>query len=140
STEGIQLRSSNEAEAVQIERAASSPTMSTVKSVTTLVIIFAFLIGMKHEVGCLRSATEEFQRPEIELRSQQWAGKTHQRTAQRIAIGGRKCRGSATSRNRCREATPGRCSSVPWAAPELRRPRRLALSGTGGRRETSEAA
>jgi hypothetical protein len=48
--------------------------MSTVKSVTTLAIIFAFLIEVKHEVGCLLRATEEFQWPGIELRSQQWAG------------------------------------------------------------------
>jgi hypothetical protein len=57
-----------------MERAASTPTISTVKSVTTLAIIFALLIGVKHEVGCLRRATEEFQWPGIELRSQQWAG------------------------------------------------------------------
>ena len=68
-------------------------------------MIFALLIGVKHGVGCLRRATEEFhshhfaesakmmglrqerpgrQRsdlwPGIELRLQQWAGKTHQRT------------------------------------------------------------
>ena len=42
--------------------------MSTVKSVRTLAIIFAFLIGIKHEVGCLRRTTEEFQQPGIELR------------------------------------------------------------------------
>ena len=75
------LRSSSKNEAIQMERAASSPPMSTVKNVTTLAIIFALLIGVKHEVGCLRRATEEFQWPGIELHSQQWAGKTHQRTA-----------------------------------------------------------
>ena len=44
--------------------------MSTVKSVRTLAIIFAFLIGIKHEVGCLRRTTEEFQQPGIELHSE----------------------------------------------------------------------
>ena len=73
------------------ERAASSPTMSAVKNVTTLAIIFALLIGVKHDVGCLRRATEEFQWPGIELRSQQSAGKTHQRTAQRTSISGVRC-------------------------------------------------
>jgi hypothetical protein len=43
--------------------------MSTVKSVRTLAIIFAFLIGIKHEVGCLRRTTEEVQQPRIELHS-----------------------------------------------------------------------
>jgi hypothetical protein len=36
-----------------MERAASSPTMSTVKSATALAIIFAFWIGIKHEVRML---------------------------------------------------------------------------------------
>jgi hypothetical protein len=36
-----------------MERAASSPTMPAVKNVTTLAIIFALLIGVKHEVGML---------------------------------------------------------------------------------------
>ena len=63
--------------------------MSAVKNVTTLAIIFALLIGVKHEVGCLRRATEEFQWPGIELRSQQSAGKTHQ-DCQRTSISGAK--------------------------------------------------
>jgi hypothetical protein len=40
------LRSSSKNEAIQMERAASSPPMSTVKNVTTLAIIFALLIGV----------------------------------------------------------------------------------------------
>jgi hypothetical protein len=45
-TEGIRLRSSSKNEAVQMESAASSPTMSTVKSVTTLAITFAFFANL----------------------------------------------------------------------------------------------
>jgi hypothetical protein len=40
STDGIRLRTSIKNEAVQMERAASTPTMSTIKSVTTLAITF----------------------------------------------------------------------------------------------------
>jgi hypothetical protein len=40
STDGIRPRSSSKNEAVQIERAASSPTMSTIKRVATLAITF----------------------------------------------------------------------------------------------------
>jgi hypothetical protein len=53
STEGIRLRSSSKNEAVQIERAASSPTMSTVKSIATLAIIFRLLDRNKPRGGML---------------------------------------------------------------------------------------
>jgi len=43
------MRNRSKNDVVQMERAASSPTMSTVKSVTTLAIIFAFLIEMLAE-------------------------------------------------------------------------------------------
>jgi len=77
--------------------------MSTVKSVTTLAIIFAFWIGIKHEAGCLRRATEEFQWPGIELRSQQWAmarylnqfGCLSQRRQGNNNDGGVECNGEA---------------------------------------------
>ena len=80
-------RSSSKNEAVQMERAPSSPTMSTVKSVTTLAIIFAFLIGIKHEVGCLRRTTEEFSSQELSYVRNQWAGGIA-RLTRSIASGG----------------------------------------------------
>ena len=46
--------------------------------------------------GCLPQATEEFQRAGIELRSQQWPGKSCQRDAQRSTLRTRRLRHALT--------------------------------------------